>query len=470
MITFRKIKIQDFKSIKYAELAYDVGVWKIVGNNNDAVFNSNGSGKTTLLEAIQQCLFNKTISGAAIEEASRRQIGTAGASSIGYRFELELSDGINDYKIINDRKLLKIQIFKDGRDMMIKSIPAALKRIQSIINMDFSTFTTLTFITHGTIVDMLDNFSSSSLMKIVLNFAQIADFERSAKSRQKLLNNSLTSLSSEIQTLTDSVAVLTRYERIDLIPLYQHKASIVAQRSGVEELEKRAQEIKDTLAKYGKESENANTKLRIIEDKLENSVCKCCGADTNIDAAERVYLVNEAARLTTLIEDLNNKIADTQTRYTKAYSEYTEQYATYMEKLQDVDNSIMIAKAKNQIYDENQEQIDEMRGHLIVKQKEHDNVLFEISVIQAALKVLKSGDIQKDLLTTFVAVLNLHLAHFTQYVNIDYIVIRAVANKASVSIFLNIPCYFLIQVKYKLNIFRRETFRIITTHEGKISL
>ena len=146
-----------------------------------------------------------------------------------------------------------------------------------------------------------------------------------------------------------------------------------------------------------------------------------------------MYLVNEAARLTTLIEDLNNKIADTQTRYTKAYSEYTEQYATYMEKLQDVDNSIMIAKAKNQIYDENQEQIDEMRGHLIVKQKEHDNVLFEISVIQAALKVLKSGDIQKDLLTTFVAVLNLHLAHFTQYVNIDYIVIRAVANKASVA-------------------------------------
>ena len=43
MIAFKKLKIHNFKAIKDAELTYDNGIWLVVGENNDAAFDSNGA-------------------------------------------------------------------------------------------------------------------------------------------------------------------------------------------------------------------------------------------------------------------------------------------------------------------------------------------------------------------------------------------------------------------------------------------
>ena len=77
MIHFKSISIKNFRAIESAQLTYDSGVWLIKGVNNDAAFESNGSGKSTILMALQQCLYNKTVSPTPIDDASRKSLATS---------------------------------------------------------------------------------------------------------------------------------------------------------------------------------------------------------------------------------------------------------------------------------------------------------------------------------------------------------------------------------------------------------
>ena len=158
----KNIIIENFKTIKYTKLTYTEGIWEIIGDNQDSDYDSNGAGKSTLLEAIQQCLFNRTTLNVPIEDVGRKALGTSNKTH-NYRLTAEFSKDGHIYKVINDRAMMKITIYKNNIDLGLKSIPQALKRIQLIVGMDINTFITLTFITHSTIGDLLENFSSSSL-------------------------------------------------------------------------------------------------------------------------------------------------------------------------------------------------------------------------------------------------------------------------------------------------------------------
>ena len=434
MIIFQTLKISNFKSIESAELSYTSGVWKVEGINNDTSFKSNGSGKTTILEAIQQCLFNKTTASPPIEDTTRKSVGKKVHKRTGYKLELTFTDGKDNYRIVNDREAMRIQIFVNEADMMVKSIPSALKQISTIIGMDFTTFVTLTFINHDTITDLLDNFSSSSLMKVILNFSQISDFEKSAKQEQKVINNSLSNTAARLQTLHDSLSLLDQYREIDMKPLHAKKAAITKaifdiKDSLLPEVLTKEDKVKEVLA----ERTSAKSKFTKLQRKYKDSKCECCGQLLNLSEVDREKLLIELIGLEEHIVNLDLSVQGLEL----LASQHRETYNTTLDEVeqerQKINHTITIAQTKNQIYNDSKSQADDLRRQTIELEITQENLSFRSTVIQTALLVLKSGDIQKDLLSMFVAVLNIHLSHFIEFVSLDYINIKAIATKASVS-------------------------------------
>ena len=433
MISFQTLKIRDFKSIKSAEVEYTAGVWQVVGINNDATFKSNGSGKTTLLEAIQQCLFNKTTSPTPIEDTSRKVIGVT-SHSRGYRLELTFIKGDDSYTVINDRQTMRIVVMKNGKDLALKSIPIALKYISNVVGMDFQTFVTLTFINHNTIVELLDNFSSSNLMKIILNFSQITSFEKRAKDEQKIINNSLVALSGQIQTINDSLSILNKFEEIDLVPI--RKAKVLA----LQDIEK----LDETLLK---ETVEAEEKHQILHNKVESaklvmgkllkkittSHCESCG--TLLEMTEEQVTIHEA-EYSVMDDALDIEIDKRDDLYETAYNlraSFRYKSRDLAQNLNEIEQQLIVATTKNQLFNDSKAQADELRTNLQKLTFEHDEATFKLQVIQTTVLVIKSGDIQKDLLHSFVAALNLHLSRFITFVSLDYINIMAEATKTSVS-------------------------------------
>ena len=161
MIKFKKITIQNYKSIANAVLLYDKGLWEVSGINNDSTFKSNGAGKSTVLEAVQQCLYNKNMKSISIEDTYNR------STKIGYKITIEFTKSQDAYKVINDRETGSVTVFKNNNDISEKGIANNLKLIQSIIGFDFTTFCALTYVSHQNIVQIMDSFSSSNLMKVL---------------------------------------------------------------------------------------------------------------------------------------------------------------------------------------------------------------------------------------------------------------------------------------------------------------
>ena len=433
MISFQKLAIQNFKSIKKAELVYDKGVWLVTGVNNDAVFDSNGSGKTTTLEAIQQCLFNKTTSPTPIEDTSHKQEGTK-KHTTKYELELTFSDGLNTYTVLNSRRFMTIQIFQNGIDLRFKSIPQSLKFIQEVIGMDFQTFVTLTFINHSTITELLDNFSSSALMKVILNFSQIAEFEKKAKVEQKVLLNTTVALQSQIQTIKNSLEALNIYTPVDTSPLNAQKVRALVKIEAVHgRFKSGLQDLNDHIAELTEDVSVKNTELKSLQRKLDDNICATCERPFDMTEEELAALNTRCEELGAQITKIDEKLVDYNKWDAETRTEYTNQLQDAEKELSNAEELLTQAHTKNELYGQAAGHIDSLRTQLADLEVEYVTYQTELNIIQTALSVLKAGDLQKSLIGTFVVVLNSHLVKFMEFSSLDYISISAEANKASVA-------------------------------------
>lgn len=433
MINFLALKIRNFKSIKEAELTYDQGVWLVTGVNNDAVFDSNGAGKTTTMEAIQQCLFNKTTSPTPIEDTSRKTEG-ANRHTMKYSLECTFMAGDDHYRVVNDRTAMTIQIFKNSKDMMFKSIPQSLKFIQHVLGMDFNTFVTLTFINHTTITELLDNFSSSALMKVILNFSQIAAFEKSAKMEQKVLNSNMQGLQSQITTIEDSLKALDIYVETDLTPLIQQKVRLTSTQTTIKETLGVASI--EAAKRFGDSVDNVNEikdSLAEIYRLISSSYCEACKRPMDLSEDELKELEDARDDLVQQLEAAESEVRVCEEAKKASALRYAEELSNNETLITDIEQKIIAARTRNELYTQTQGRVEALQADLLELKRRQESIQLELNVIQAALDALKAGDIQKTLLSTFVVVLNNHLIKFLEFVSLDYIMITAEANKANVA-------------------------------------
>lgn len=430
MLNFTKLEINHFKSIRKATLNYEAGLWKVVGINNDATFDSNGSGKTSVLEAIQQCLFNKTTEPTPIEDVSYKN---PDGQIQQYRLILHFTSDTDSYVIDNDRSKMNITVTKNGTDLMYKGIPQTLKAIQQIIGMDFNTFVALTFINHDTIIDMLDNFSSSAMMRVILNFQELADLEKKLKDAKRLNEANTVNTQSSINTLQEAIDMLSSYTIIDITPynskklLLEMSIQTLKDTDGVE-VERLKLEYQTLLDKQSK----IDSEVSALNKSIASSKCSACGQSINMTDEVLQDYKNKVLALKALTHQKSNDVILAKEALDASSTSYTYALGNMEHDLRRIEQQITEIRTKNGIYEENQKKSKNLNGKLNALKVELEELNVENTVVTSALSILKRGDIHTQLLTAFISILNDNINTYKQFVSLDYVVIKATQQKMGI--------------------------------------
>lgn len=416
MIYFRQLHIKDYRSIKDATLVYYAGIWKVIGHNNDVEgFDSNGSGKSTVLTALQQCLFNRTTFGTSIESTYNK------GSSKGYYLELIMTCNDTTYKIINDRPNMRLTVFKsvDGvwEDFGVKSIPQALFVIQDILGMDFNTFVATTYINHNTIVNLFENFTSSSIVKTVLNLEQLTKLDKELKTKLKDSVQESTKLAESINNVNATLAILNTFEYVDTEPI-SRQIAICQHKINDEITSSLVTSYTSSIALWQQELDNYNKELKAHQYQLHNRVCKCCNRPLDLDES---YLTQRTNEVKKLIQGAEHEISSLREAEAKA-SEALKLKVQNLEKdLEYYQEQLHVATYKNSLYKEHQVQKEELNLRLHQEQEKLKTLLEEQSIITSIITTIKSGAPVKSIIGKLTDLLNNYIKEFSILMSIDYI-------------------------------------------------
>lgn len=426
MIKFKSITITNFKSIEYAELFYHKGVWEVLGNNTDSTLKSNGAGKSTVLEAIQQCIYNKNLKGISIEDTYNRK------TKKGYRIILKFSIDSDRYKIDNNRESSIYDVYKNDLCISKKGINENLKLVQSIIGFDFNSFCALTYVSHQNVVTLLDSFTSSNLMKVLLDFDSISTFESRTKDAFNDSKSRAQFLIQENAQLQDTITLVSEFKYIDLTPAYRRKQEInhnFAQDTcniDIEKVQRKIQSINSTLEQTRKDLEK-------VQHQHSGTPCPTCGNST-----VQLGLVSKELykfELDKLKSDEESYLVEL-TQYTEEYSNkadaLTKLRSTFDEQTRMVDAQITIGEYKNKLYEDNKELINNTSLKLENNKKELSQEYFKQDLYDIILKTIKAGKLHKDLLDNFVKVLNIYIDEYTKFMSISYLNIKSKASKTGI--------------------------------------
>lgn len=430
MIKFKKITIQNYKSIANAVLLYDKGLWEVSGINNDSTFKSNGAGKSTVLEAIQQCLYNKNMKSISIEDTYNR------STKLGYKITVEFIKAQDTYKVINDREIGSISIFKNTDDISEKGITNNLKLIQSVIGFDFTTFCALTYVSHQNIVQIMDSFSSSNLMKVLLDFDTISNFEAVVKESLSKSKELVQRLLQDNVQINDTITLMSEFKYTDLTPMYNEKQRL------------QNKFFEDTssidIVKLSKQLESHNSSIILnnnsiarLELKINGDVCPTCGQETlHYGNVSKTLLQYELDSLLEANQMHEISLERAKKEFNEANDKLVVLRAEFDEALRVIDTNITIGEYKNGLYERNKGQITGATSKLEENNKVISSEYFNQDLYDTILKTIKTGKMHKDLLDNFTRVLNTYIDDYTKYMSLDYLNIKAKASKVAIEFIL----------------------------------
>ena len=428
VVKFNRIEILYYKSIIKAELTYTDGVWLVQGQNNDA-FGSNGAGKSTLLEALQQCLYNRTTKGTTLDATINRKTGKQ------YRITVYLTVDNTEYKIVNDRTSLKITIYKRENDtyvdLMVKSIPASLTYIQTLIGLDFQSFVALTHITHSTVTDMTDNLANSNLIKVLLDFGILTRFEKKSKEYYKDSQQAYDKLIARKHEIESSLKLIDTFKPSNTVEMYKRLAK----------LNSTLQEVKtniDNITEHFKAKETAlHIQLQDINKDIwnnnkiiEHSICPTCGCDVieykKIDVSEIKTIIDN---LIVEKEKLEAKLEESLKDKSIKLHSYYDDFKALNTEISNLTNSIHVAEYNQSVYDSNKATIKNLKQEIADITSAIPAEINKQEVLSHTLDIFKKGVIQQDILREFTDIVNIHISEYLSYVSIEYLDIKTVPNK-----------------------------------------
>lgn len=426
MVKFNKIRIQNYKSVDDTTLEYKEGIWLVLGVNNDATFKSNGAGKSTILEAIQQCLFNKTIKNVNIDDTYNRKTQKA------YTLTVSFNVDTNKYVVTNNRELGYISILENDTNISRKGIPENLKLIQDIIGFDFSSFCAMTYVSQTNIVSLLDTFSSSSLMKVLLDFDTISLFENRIKDKLAVTKQSIQFYQQELIQLEESKKLLSQFEYTNLTPLYKLKQKLQDDLLHAK-IQYDTQDLFLTLNSANNEYNDLSLKLNELVKVLSGDICPTCNQPTikNGSITRKLQEI-EKQEIELKLQDLEKLISITKREIDINADRMVLFMAKYNVESEKIDTNIAITEYKNKLYLTNKEDKDNIDKRIFENKRITEEEYFNQELYEITLKTIKSGKLHKELLDNFTKVLNTFIDDYTKYMSINYLNIKAKASKTSI--------------------------------------
>lgn len=429
MIRFTRIRIQNYKSIKDATLLYNKGLWEVKGTNNDSTFKSNGAGKSTVLEAIQQGLYNKNIKGIKIEDTYYR-----GAKK-GYCIVIDfVKDGIS-YTVINDRNN-EIEIFQDNEQIDVRGTAQQLLKVKEIIGLDFNAFCALTYVSHQNVVQLLENISSSSLMKVLLDFDAIVDFNNTVKESLKESKATVQRLLREDKTSQDALDLMSDFTYTDTKGMYTARAMLIQNYDKDTKALDASRVLRLLNASEDLKSKYLN-EINELSSTLSEDVCKACGTKlTPLSETTKAFNTRRIVELEGMLSSCNDDIKMYKDEYQGCLTQLKVLEDNHKQQLSNIDTKIAVAEYKNDIYHEKKESIGNLEKGIIDNNKRLEEEYFSQDVYNETLSCIKSGKLHKNLLESFTKVVNLYIDEYSSYLSLDYLNIKTRATKDSVDFVL----------------------------------
>jgi DNA repair exonuclease SbcCD ATPase subunit len=430
-IIFNEIDIKYYKSITSATLVYSKGVWLIKGTNNDA-FGSNGAGKSTLLEALQQCLYNRTQNGNTLDTTINRKTGKA------YNITVKLSTSSGDfYEINNNRSAMKITIkkFDNGEfvDVGTRSMVAALSYIQNLIGLDFNAFVALTHVTHSTVVNMIDNFTGSNLLKVLLDFGLIQKYEKVLKDELSQSKKTIETFSIREVEINKSLTLINQFKPADCVPLYKSLSELT------KEFEKHSFDFSHKMSNIKKREdalteEHANhyRRLKDVRNILSTKVCSACGTDLSVTKGiNQEELEDDIRRLEYLTETISEELFNINKEKSLVLDTLGKDNAEISSRINALRTKIEIQEYNQEMFNKSAESIKELTQELNAIEKQKPLMLKEQDIIISALSAIKQGKLHEEMLNEFCRLNNIYLKELMPYVSIDYLQVSTKHNKNS---------------------------------------
>lgn len=435
MVRFNYLKIKNYRSIKEAMLVYTAGIWHVVGNNNDAEgFKSNGSGKTTALLALQQCLFNRTTFGSNIEDTYHKL-------SVGYRLETEFTiNGVNGdrtFRVTNSREPLRILIEElvndEYVDFGVKSLPQALVVIQDIIGADFNTFVAMTYVSHGTVVNLIENFTSSTLIKAVLDFDSIYALDKAVKVRLSEQQRISTEANQQIKSNNSTLDVLKSFTKVNTKEL-NDTLDVLHTELDNSQTQGTALQLKfvtATIDNVTRSIKITREQINNLHEQLNNPVCKCCGHELDVNAEQ----VNQQ------ITSLEAELVVLQKRYNDSVSTQAELSAKHEENqhrlnkdIAHFEQQLVIANYKNEQYELHANNVKKLTAENKKLNEALSTSIKEQEILTAIINSIKSGAPFKQLISNFCDVMNLYIKQYSQLMSTSFAEVKATPKKNSIEL------------------------------------
>lgn len=414
MVKLISVHIENYKSIDKAFINLTSGLWHVKGVNNDSKFKSNGAGKSSVLEAICQGLFNYNPSVINIEDTYNRITGKP------YKIIVQFSKNNTTYVVNNDRVNGTITVTKDNVIVNTRSIKATLQYIKDVIGMDYRTFVATSFISNKTMLSMLDALTSSSLMKVLLDFDEISELKSSITKQVSTLKSAIELLNVEKSSINNSLHITKDFVEVDVSKYYK----------ALHKLELKLKTEKESLPNL-EEIHSDITKISLDIDKTNllinnpDSVCDTCGSALDTSHKDKLLeRLSELLRQEAVIGGV----------YDSAVDQHIQLELSYKTKIENLKSTVQLVEYKNSqsrqyskdISDLNS-RLSEIEGKLMVMYKELD-------MCTTILSVINSGKLHNNLIKELVKVFLQGVNNYKSLLSLDYINIGVVPTKDSIDL------------------------------------
>lgn len=255
----------------------------------------NGSGKTSLALVIQELLFSKNVKGIKKTDIINRYI-----SDKSWEGELDFSIGTKEYTISVKRTgaSTKVKLLEDDIDISEHKVLDTYKKLQDILNIDFSVFSQLTYQSSTDLLDFLKATDTNRKKFLInlFNLERYIEIGEQIKKEHQAADKEVTALNSKLNTINSFL------QSVD-IPEYKSEIEVP---SIDDSLLVELSDIENQLRTY------ADTCKRIDKNNFYIKEKNSLKFDMSVTKPEPFEFMNEYQALKLDIGVLNNSIADKQ--------------------------------------------------------------------------------------------------------------------------------------------------------------
>lgn len=424
MTIFKRLIVQNYKSIEYASIDFLSGIYKVIGDNQDTTYTSNGAGKSSVLQAIVLGLYNKDFTSAPLDTLSNRFTGKPYLITVD--FSTTIDGVVKDVTITNPGGAARMRAYVN-EDLVATGSITVVPLVEKWLGMGYSTFKITHFITSNTITNLVQNLSQPTLFNDILHIVELQELDKKLQQAGKVISSELEELKAKVQVMEQQSKLLEFKAKYDLTTI---ERDITILEGEVESTDSKYTEMHKEISSAKYKASVEVSKLQQLIDQtrstLREGICGMCG-----------HILVDRSTLQTLNKNLEGYVADVLVAQ-KTLDEVSDKQKIlnkkYNEQRQDLLNNLsMLGQDLNIAKEISTLEVFEADHEILSKVEDlEEQSLF----IATARKEIKSGKVIKSVLDQFFGIISIKLQEYSELIRLDHFDITIANDKLGMAILL----------------------------------